>query len=65
MEQKVYRVQFGSRIAGSADSVVVIAQSEDEAMEIAKPMLNTRKLVPDFLNRYGQYFAEEVIDNET
>ena len=65
MEQKIYRVRFGSRIAGSADSVVVIAQSEDEAMEIAKPMLNTHKLAPDFLNRYGQYFAEEVIDNET
>lgn len=39
MEQKIYRVQFGSRIAGSADSVVVIAQSEDEAMEIAKPLI--------------------------
>lgn len=57
---KMYRVSFGSRIAGSNDSVFVMAKSEQEALEIGKPMLNTHKLIPDFLINYGRYSVEKV-----
>ena len=56
----MYRVSFCSRIAGSNDSVCVMAKSEQEALEIGKPMLNTHKLTPDFLNSYGRYSVEKV-----
>ena len=57
---KTFKVSFGSRIAGSHDSVVVVAENEEEAFEKGKPMLNTHKLSPDYLNNYGRYDVVEV-----
>lgn len=57
---KTFEVSFGSRITGSHDYVVVMAESEEEAMKIGKPMLNTHKLSPDFLNSYGRYDVVEL-----
>lgn len=53
--EKIYKVSFGSRITGSHDHVYVVAESEKEALEKGKPMLNTHKLAPDFLNSYGRF----------
>lgn len=55
---KTYKVKFVSKIAGGSDHVFVIAESEQKALEIGKPMLNTHKLVPDFLNSYSRYSVE-------
>lgn len=52
---EMYRVNFCSRIAGGNDSVCIMANSEQEALKMGKPMLNTHKLTPDFLNNYGRY----------
>lgn len=54
----LYLVSYGSKIIGSNDFVYVIAESEKEALKIAKPMLNTHKLYPDFLNNYSRYHVE-------
>ena len=57
---KEYIVSFGSNIAGSRDHVYVMAESEMEALAKGKPMLNTHKLSPDFLNQYSRYSVREV-----
>ena len=57
---KEYKVYFRNNIAGSYDSTVILAENEFEAIEKGKPMLNTHKLVPDFLNKYGRYGVEEI-----
>lgn len=48
----LYLVSYGSKIIGSNDFGYVMAESENEALKIAKPMINTREFVPDFLNNY-------------
>ena len=57
---KLFKVTFGSRIVGSHDYTYVMAENENEALKIAKPMLNTHKLSPDFLNQYSRYNVYEV-----
>lgn len=57
---KLFEVSFGSRIVGSHDSVVVMAENAEEAFEKGKPMLNTHKLSHDYLNSYGRYDVVEV-----
>ena len=57
---KEYKVYFRNNIAGSYDSTIILAENEFEAIEKGKPMLNTHKLVPDFLNKYGRYGVEEI-----
>lgn len=57
---KPFKVSFGSKIAGSTDSVIVLAESADKAFEKARPMLNTHKLSPDFLNQYSRYNIYEI-----
>ena len=52
---KLYKVAFGSRISGSQDYCYVLAESETEALDKGKEMLDTHRLVPDFLNKYGRY----------
>ena len=37
---KTFIVSFGCRIAGSYDYVVVLAENEEQAFEIGKPILN-------------------------
>lgn len=59
---EMYKVSFGSNITGSCDYVYVMAKSEQEAREKGKSMLDTHKLVPDFLNSYGRYSVEKVLD---
>ena len=56
----MYRVSFSSRISGGSDNVCIMAKSEQEALEKGKPMLNTNKLVPSFLNGYGRYSVEKI-----
>lgn len=56
----MYKVSFGSRIVGSNDSVCVMAESEQAALNKGKLMLNTHKLVPDFLNKYSRYSVEKI-----
>ena len=60
---KEYKVYFRNNIAGSYDSTVILAENEFEAIEKGKPMLNTHKLAPDFLNKYGRYGVEEILVN--
>jgi hypothetical protein len=55
-----YLVSFGSNIVGSHDSIVVMAKNETEALKKGKPMLNTHKLSPDFLNKYGSYSVRKL-----
>ena len=57
---KEFIVSFSSKIVGSHDYVYVVAKNADEALKIGKPMLNTRKLIPDFLNGYGRFHVCEV-----
>lgn len=57
---KTYRVSFGSNIVGSHDSVIVYGKDENEALAMAKKMLNTHKLIPACLNKYGRYTVVEV-----
>ena len=57
---KLFMVSFGSRIARSYDYVYVMAENSSDALKIAKPMLDTHKLVPDFLNEYSRYNVREV-----
>lgn len=57
---KTYKVCFGSNIVGSHDHVYVVANNEQEAFAKGKPMLNTHKLHPDFLNSYGRYSVYEI-----
>ena len=52
---KLYKVAFGSRISGSQDYCYVLAESEKEALDKGKEMLDTHRLIPDFLNKYGMY----------
>lgn len=56
---KIFRVSFGSNIVGSHDCVTVLAENEADALEKGKPMLNTHKLIPNFLNKFGRYNAVE------
>lgn len=57
---KLFKVSFGSRIAGSNDFTYLLASGWEEALENGKKMLNTHKLFPNFLNDYGRYEVEEV-----
>lgn len=57
---KLFKVSFGSRIAGSNDFTYLLASRWEEALEKGKKMLNTHKLFPDFLNAYGRYEVEEI-----
>ena len=57
---RTFIVSFGNHIPGSRDSVVVLAYNSAEALEKGKIMLNTHKLVPDFLNQYSRYSVEEI-----
>ena len=57
---KPFRVSFGSKIAGSTDSVIVLAENAEKAFEKARPMLDTHKLIPDFLNQYSRYMVYEI-----
>jgi hypothetical protein len=57
---RLFKVSFGSHIVGSHDHVYVMADNEQMALRIAKPMLNTHKLNPDFLNQYGRYAVSKV-----
>ena len=56
----MYRVSFRSRIVGSNDSVCVMAESEQAALNKGKTMLNTHKFIPDFLNKYSRYSVEKI-----
>lgn len=51
---KLFKVSFGSKIAGSNDCTYLMANSANEALENGKKMLNTHKLFPDFLNKYSR-----------
>lgn len=55
--KKLYKVEFGSNIAGSKDIVYISSENETNALNEAKPLLNTHKLVPDFLNKKGRYYV--------
>lgn len=57
---KLFLVSFGSRIAGSRDHVYVMAKDANEALTIGKPMLDTHKLTPEYLNQLGRYDVCEV-----
>lgn len=57
---KLFKVSFGSRIAGSNDFTYLMADNREEALKKGKKMLDTHKLVPDFLNTYGRYEVQEV-----
>jgi len=57
---KEYIVSFVSYIADSHDHVYIMAENKMEALKIGKSMLNTHKLVPDFLNKYGRFNVHEV-----
>lgn len=54
---KAFIVCWHHHIAGGSDHVCVMAKDEREALQKGKPMLNTHKLHPDFLNNYGMYYV--------
>jgi hypothetical protein len=56
---KVFLVGVYSRIAGGNDCTYVLANNEAEALKIGVPMLDTHKLVPDFLNDYSKIYVRE------
>lgn len=57
---KMYRVSAVSKLAGGNDNVCVMAESVQMAFLIGKPMLNTHKLIPAFLNGFVRYDVEEI-----
>lgn len=57
---KLFEVSFGSKIVGSNDCTFLMANNANEALEMGKKMLNTHKLVPNFLNDYGRWNVTEV-----
>lgn len=60
MMDNKYKVEFKSNIIGSSDIVYVFAKCADDALEKGKHLLNTHKLIPDFLNQYGRFFVVEL-----
>ena len=62
MQLKLFYVSFHSNMIGSYDATYVVAENEAKALERAKPMLNTKKLVPNFLNDYGRFHVNEICD---
>lgn len=59
MSEKLFLVEWHHRIAGGSDCTYVYATNAKEAVAKATPMLNTHKLVPDFLNDYGKLIVTE------
>lgn len=57
---KLFKVSFGSKISGSNDCTFLMANDENEALEMGKKMLNMHKLIPDFLNNYSIWNVMEV-----
>ena len=57
---KMYFVEFGSRIPGSYDYTYVMASDPETALKLAKPMLETNRLFPDFLNKFGKFTVTEL-----
>lgn len=60
MSEKLFLVEWRHRIAGGSDCTYVYATDVKDALERAKPMLDTHKLVPDFLNNYGRFVVTQV-----
>lgn len=60
--KKLYCVGIRSNIPGGSDYTYVMAENEDEALKIGKPMLNYSTLTPDFLNQYSRFYVYEAGD---
>ena len=60
LSERLYEASWVTNIVGGSDIVYLLAENDLEAIEKAKSLLNTHKLVPNWLNNYGRLYIRVI-----